>query len=103
MELTLERHIVQTEGVRGGKARIADTRITVSDIVIWHFRQGQSLDEIAVKYDLSLAAIYAAISYYFDHKTDVDEAINAALTRYQTAKQTAPSRLRDKLETSQHD
>lgn len=37
--------IESSAGIRGGKARIAGTRITVSDIVIWN-EQGQSADEI---------------------------------------------------------
>lgn len=97
MELTQEKHIVKTDGIRGGKARLGNTRITVSDIVAWHFRLGQSLEEIAVKYDLSLAALYAALSYYFDYKTELDRELDSARAEYDTVRQTAPSRLKEKL------
>lgn len=97
MALVLEKHIAQTEGVRGGKPVIRDTRIAVADIVIWHFRQGLSLDEIAVKYKLSLAAVYAAVSFYYDHKKTIDADIAAEETFYETNRQQAASILREKL------
>lgn len=52
MEVVLDCHIEITPDVRGGRPRIAGTRITVADIVIMHLRLGQSLEEIAGKYDL---------------------------------------------------
>jgi uncharacterized protein (DUF433 family) len=68
-------HIEMTPGVVGGKPRIAGRRISVQDIVIWHERIGQSADEIAAEYDLSLSDIYAALTYYFDHRIDIDRSI----------------------------
>ena len=62
------RHIKSTPEVRGGKPHITGSRITVADIVLMHLRLGQSLEEIAGKYELPLAAVYAAIAYYFDHR-----------------------------------
>ena len=97
MELVLERYITQTEGLRGGKAHLANTRITVSDIVIWHFHLGQSLEEIAVTYDIPLAGIHAALSYYFDHKLEVDTQIAEAKNRYEVMKETVSSPLTEKL------
>lgn len=97
MELVLEKHIEKTAEVRGGKARITGTRIAVSDIVIWHFRQGESLDEIAVTYDLPLAAVYAAIAYYFDHKNEIDTEIENGRLYYEKMKATTPSLVQQKL------
>lgn len=68
----LERHIEITPGVAGGKPRIAGHRITVQDIVIWHERMGRSADEICAEYDLTLADVYAALAYYFDHREEID-------------------------------
>jgi uncharacterized protein (DUF433 family) len=36
-------HIEVTPGVRGGKPRIAGTRITVADVVLLHRRMGRAL------------------------------------------------------------
>jgi uncharacterized protein (DUF433 family) len=64
MEVTLNQHIEITPGVRSGKPRIAGTRITVADVAIMYLRMGQSLEEIAGKYQLPLAGVYAAIAFY---------------------------------------
>lgn len=66
----LERHIETTPGVAGGKPRIAGHRITVQDIVVRHERMGRSADEICAEYDLTLADVYAALAYYFDHREE---------------------------------
>jgi len=101
MDLVLERHVERTADLRGGKPRIADTRITVADIVLWHFHMGLSLDEIAVKYDLLLVAVYAAISFYFDNKGEIDAEIEAGQAFYEANRRTAPSLLREILETTE--
>lgn len=71
----LAQHIDITPGVVGGKPRIVGHRITVQNIVIWHERMGMSADEIATNYKLTLADVYAALAYYYDHRSTIDEAI----------------------------
>jgi len=45
----------------------------VQDIVIWHERMNLSADEIASSHpQASLAAIYAALAYYHDHRGEID-------------------------------
>ena len=77
MEVVLDHHIEIIPDVRGGRPHITGTRITVADIVIMHLRLGQSLEEIAGKYDLDLAGAYAAMAYYYDHRSEIDESIEA--------------------------
>ncbi len=72
---TLGQHIEITPGVAGGTPRIAGHRITVHNIAIWHERMGQSADEIATEYNLTLADIYAALAFYFDHRAEIDREI----------------------------
>ena len=55
-----------------GKPRLVGTRITVADIAEMYLEMGQSLEEIAVKYDLSLAAVHGAMAYYYDHREEID-------------------------------
>src|SRR5262245_8430602 len=69
---TLDQHIEITPGIAGGKPRIAGHRITVQDIVVWHEWMGRSADEIAAEYNLTLADVYAALAYYFDHRAEMD-------------------------------
>lgn len=76
-ETTLNKHIEITPDVAGGKPRIVGHRITVQNIVVWHERMGLSADEIATEYNLSLADVYAALAYYYDHRAEIDESIQA--------------------------
>lgn len=55
MEITLNRHIEITADVRSGKSHIAGRRITVADVALMYRKMGQSLGEIAGRYELSLA------------------------------------------------
>jgi uncharacterized protein (DUF433 family) len=68
----LDDHIQVRPDTAGGKPCIRDRRITVQDIAIWHERLGKSADEIATEYDLTLADVYAALAYYFDHREEID-------------------------------
>ena len=72
---TLDEHIEHGEDAAVGKAHIRGRRITVEDVAIWHERLGRSADEIAAEYDLTLADVYAALAYYFDHRDDIDRRI----------------------------
>lgn len=84
-------HIEMTPGVAGGKPRIAGHRITVQNIVIWHERLGRTADEIAAEYNLTLAEIYAALAYYFDHHAEIDRSINADEAFATALRQQTPS------------
>jgi uncharacterized protein (DUF433 family) len=68
----LDDHIQLTPDTVGGRPRIRGRRIAVQDIAIWHERLGKSADEIAAEYDLTLADVYAALAYYFDHREEID-------------------------------
>ena len=75
MTASIADHIEITEGICGGKPRIAGHRITVQNIAIWHEHMGRSAEEIAVEYDLSLADVFAALAYYYDHREEIDQSI----------------------------
>lgn len=102
MEAVLDRHIEMTPGVRGGRPRIAGTRITVADIVIMHLRLGQSLERIAGKYDLEFAGVYAAMSYYYDHRPEIDADIEADKAFAEAFRRNNPSLLQAKLKALHH-
>ena len=90
-------HIDITPGIRGGKPRIAGTRITVADIVLFHRRMGRGLEEIAGTYDLPPAAVYAAMAYYYDHKSEVDQSLEDEEAFAEAFRKKNPSLLREKL------
>jgi uncharacterized protein (DUF433 family) len=95
---TLDGHIEATPGVAGGKPRVAGRRITVQNIAVWHERMGKSADEIAAEYDLTLADVYAALAYYFDHRGEIDDSIRAGGEFAEALRERTPSKLREKLE-----
>ena len=90
-------HIEITPGVAGGKPRIAGHRITVQNIVVWHERMGRSADEIATDHDLTLADVYAALTYYFDHRAETDESIREGEAFAEALRGRTPSKLSQKL------
>ena len=96
-EAVLDRHIVITPDVAGGKPRIAGHRITVQNIVIWHELMGLSADEIATEYGLTLSDVYAALAYYYDHRTEIDESIRADEAFAEELRKVTASRLPEKL------
>ena len=100
---TLDQHIEMTPGVAGGKPRIAGHRITVQNVVIWHERMGMGVDEIATEYDLTLADVYAALAYYFDHRSEIDQSIEEGEAFAEALRQRTPSKLRLKLQEQQRE
>jgi uncharacterized protein (DUF433 family) len=94
---TVLGHIDMTPGVVGGKPRIAGHRITVQNIVVWHERLGRGADEIATEYDLSLADVYAALTYYYDHREEIDRAIRADEEFVAELRKNTPSLLKSRL------
>lgn len=95
---TLDGHIEITENIAGGKPRIAGHRITVQNIVIWHELIGKSADEIAAEYELTLADIYAALAYYYDHRAEIDKSIHDGDAFVEALRRKTPSKLAKKLD-----
>jgi uncharacterized protein (DUF433 family) len=94
MQNVLTPHIEITPDVAGGKPRIAGHRITVQNIVTWHERLSRSADEIATAYDLTLAEVYAALAYYYDHRDEIDAMIRADDAFVAELRSRSPSRLK---------
>lgn len=76
MIATATDRITKTPGVCGGKACIAGSRIRVQDIARKHEQGGMSADAIADELPgITLADIYAALSYYHSHRDEIAEEI----------------------------
>ncbi len=93
----LDEHIEVSPEIAGGKPRIAGRRIRVQDVAIWHERLGMSPDEIAAEYDLSLADVHAALTYYFDHRMEIDRGIREGEALAEKLREQIPSKLRIRL------
>lgn len=74
----LREHIEIVQGAGGPKARIAGSRVRVQDVVIWYEKLGMSADEIVHEYwSLTLADVYAALTYYWGHREEIEARIAA--------------------------
>jgi uncharacterized protein (DUF433 family) len=70
-------HIIAQPGIQGGDPCIKGTRVPVWVLAAMH-KQGDTPEEILEAYpDLSAAQVYAALSYYYLHREDVDGVIAA--------------------------
>jgi uncharacterized protein (DUF433 family) len=71
-------HIVVTRGHCGDKPHVAGHRIKVQHIAVWHEQLGKNPDEIVAEHPgLTLADVYAALTYYYDHREEIDGDIRA--------------------------
>lgn len=64
-----------------GRAWIGGTTVKVIDVALDHLANGWSPEEIQYQHygALSLAQIYAALSYYHDHRPEFDAEIQGQL------------------------
>lgn len=70
-------HILRIEGMCGGRPAIAGTRISVRTIVE-RIRLGDSPEQIVESYPpLTLAQVYDALSYYHEHRSEIEAEIAA--------------------------
>ncbi len=80
LQLLYEReqtsYVIQKQpGINGGRACIANTRLTVWNLVVWH-QLGLSEQEILEKYpQLTQIQLEAAWSYYAHHKDEINRDI----------------------------
>jgi uncharacterized protein (DUF433 family) len=68
------KYIVRDPEIMGGRPSIAGHRISVLDIAAWH-QQGMSANTIAHDFGLTLAQVYAALAYYYDHQDEIDREL----------------------------
>jgi len=75
--------IEQTPGIRGGRPCVAGTGIAVLRIAGW-YKMGWTPEEIARRMGhLSLAQVYAALTYYHANQEAIDAEMAAEETDYE--------------------
>lgn len=67
--------IASNPKIRNGRPVIAGTGLRVTDVVIAHLYHDRTPGEIAADYQVSLASVYAALAYYYEHKSELDADI----------------------------
>ena len=65
--------IVTDDAVRSGDPRIEDTRITVLDVKRRVIDAGENAHVVAGEYDVSVADLFRALAYYYDHRDEFQE------------------------------
>ncbi|MDE2775748.1 MAG: DUF433 domain-containing protein [Chloroflexota bacterium] len=77
MEETIEsiNLITRKPGVRGGRPCIIGTGLRVTDIVVAMRYHERTPEQIAEGFQVSLAGVYAALTYYNLHKDEIDADI----------------------------
>jgi uncharacterized protein (DUF433 family) len=94
----ITKHIEITPGVLGGKPRIAGHRISVAQIAQMYLKMGESIEEIARDYNLSPASVHAAMTYYYDHREEIDRRTSEADAFVEELKRNSPlSPLQERL------
>ncbi len=79
--------IATNPNVRSGRPVVAGTGVCVSDIAAAMIFQGQGPDDLALGFKLSLAQVHAALAYYYDHKTAIDDEIRENQRRFDELKE----------------
>jgi uncharacterized protein (DUF433 family) len=98
----LNGHLDRSPDVAGGKARIAGRRVTVQEIAVRCEHFGLDVDEVAAELDLTPAQVHAALSYYFDHRAEIEASIRSDATFIDSLRERTPSLLRRALGDQRH-
>lgn len=97
MTQTAIEHIACKPEVCGGKPCIAGTRVRVQDVFVWHELRGLTPDEIVSQFPhLTMAGVYAALAYYWDHRDEIDLQMRQETAYVERMKQKHPSLLEQK-------
>ena len=97
-EETRHPYVVIDSQIKEGTPVIVGTRIKVMDIAIRYEYGGMTPDEIIEQFPhLTLAQIHDALSYYYEHKSRLDEAYKKEQIFINELKRHYPSILKTKL------
>ncbi|MFH0813369.1 MAG: DUF433 domain-containing protein [Pseudomonadota bacterium] len=91
-------YIVSKKGIRGGSPVIEGTGIQVMDIAVrYHLLENTTDEIIAVYPDLTLSQVHDALSYYYDHKEEMDRHWRESLEKVEEMRKRHKSVLEGKL------
>jgi uncharacterized protein (DUF433 family) len=82
--------IVETEDVLGGDPRIEGTRVGVAHVYRRYVDADDSPEAIAASYDLSVAAVHAALAYAFGNPRQMREIEARNRAAYEEAERLTP-------------
>ena len=91
---TINEHIEINDKIADGRPHVKGHRIKVKDIVIWHEVMGKSADEISAEFNITLADVYSALTYYYDNRKEIDDDIQESKNFVNSLKKNIPSRIK---------
>jgi uncharacterized protein (DUF433 family) len=74
IERTSHPYIVRDPMLYGGEPIVEGSRTVVRHIIL-EFQEGRDPEEIAASHHLTLAQVYDAISYFYDHEDEINHYI----------------------------
>ena len=76
-------YISRTAGVSSGSPVVAGTKFPVRSVVGYVLRQGMAPEELVREFPfLTLAQVYDALSYYYDHQVEIDAELRENTEAY---------------------
>jgi uncharacterized protein (DUF433 family) len=91
-------YIKTDKKIRGGEPIIAGTGIRVLDIAIRYEIMGMSPDEVLVAFPhLNLSQVHDALSYYYEHKDEIDKKWKDEIKEIESLKKKHVSILEKKI------
>ncbi len=94
MTVLAQTHIVATPDTCFGKPRIDGHRIRVQDVAVWIAYQQRTVEDIAESFSLTLAGVYSAMAYYYDHRDEIDDAIRIESDAIEEGAKRNPDKIR---------
>lgn len=92
------QYISTNKKIRDGEPVIVGTGIRVLDIAIRHELMGMSPEDIVIALPhLTLSQVHAALSYYYDHKNEMDKKWKESIENLEKLKKGRPSILEKKI------
>jgi len=75
---TLHPYITKSSDILGGEPVIKGTRISVRAVVQYILKEGITPEEFIREFhQVTMASVYDALSYYYDHKEEIESYIEA--------------------------
>lgn len=79
--------ITSDPSIRNGRPIIYGTTLRVTDVVVAWLYRNRTPDDLAADYDLSLAQVYTALAFYYQHKAELDNDIREQIASARSAKE----------------
>lgn len=84
--------------IRGGEPVISSTSIRVLDIAVRYEIMGMAPEDIIIAFPhLTLSQVHDALSYYYEHKHEMDKTWKEALKKVESMRKLQPSILERKI------